>query len=325
MVPDKPATGYGYIQAQEGAEGKARPVARFVEKPDAQTAARYVEEGYLWNSGMFLFKADAFLRELAVHEPAMAEAAVASVAQAQEDIGFQRLDAESFSQAPRKSIDYALMERTTLASVVPASFGWSDVGNWSSVWEASPRDEAGNAVSDNVELIDSRNCYVQSNGPLTVLVGMEDVVVVVEDDAVMVTPRAGSEAVKGAFETLKAASHPSVINSRRVYRPWGYYQTLDLGERFQVKRILVDPGQKLSLQSHHHRAEHWVVVQGTAIVTRDKEEVLLRENESIYLPLGCVHRLVNPGKIPLEIIEVQSGSYLGEDDIVRYEDIYKRV
>lgn len=325
MVPDKPATGYGYIQAETGAEGKARPVARFVEKPDAETAARYVEEGYLWNSGMFLFKADAFLRELAVHEPAMAEAAVASVAQAQEDIGFQRLDAESFAQAPRKSIDYALMEHTKLASVVPASFGWSDVGNWSSVWEASPQDDAGNAASDNVELIDSKNCYVQSNGPLTVLVGMEDVVVVVEDDAVMVTQRGKSEAVKGAFEKLKAASHPSVINSRRVYRPWGYYQSLDLGERFQVKRILVDPGQKLSLQSHHHRAEHWVVVQGTAIVTRDKDEVLLRENESIYLPLGCVHRLVNPGKIPLEIIEVQSGSYLGEDDIVRYEDVYKRV
>lgn len=324
MIPDQPATGYGYIQPT-ASEGAVRTVERFVEKPDADTAARYIAEGYLWNSGMFLFRADAFLAELGRFEPEIVKAATDAVALAQTDIGFVRLDAAAFESAPKKSVDYALMEKTTLASVVPASFGWSDVGNWSSVWEASPRDDKGNVASGEVELFDSTNCYVQTSGPLTVLIGMEDAVVVVEDDAVMVTHRSRAEAVKGAFETLKRASHPSVISSRRVYRPWGYYQTLDLGERFQVKRILVDPGQKLSLQSHHHRAEHWVVVQGTAIVTRDKEEVLLRENESIYLPLGCVHRLVNPGKIPLEIIEVQSGSYLGEDDIVRYEDIYARV
>jgi mannose-1-phosphate guanylyltransferase/mannose-6-phosphate isomerase len=324
MIPDHPATGYGYIQPGAG-EGAVKAVARFVEKPDAETAARYIADGYLWNSGMFLFGAEAFLAELARFEPAMVEAARAAVTQAKEDIGFVRLDEAAFGTAPKKSIDYALMEKTQLASVVPASFGWSDVGNWGSVWSASPQDEHGNASSGPVELLDSANCYVQTTGPLTVLVGMEDAVVVVEDDAVMVAHRDKAEAVKGAFEGLKARSHPSVVSSRRVYRPWGYYQTLDLGERFQVKRILVDPGQKLSLQSHHHRAEHWVVVQGTAIVTRDKEEVLLRENESIYLPLGCVHRLVNPGKIPLEIIEVQSGSYLGEDDIVRYEDIYARV
>lgn len=323
IVPDKPATGYGYIRPEAGTDG-ARKVLSFVEKPDAATAARYLDEGYLWNSGMFLFRADSFMAELASHEPEMASAAMAAVAQAQEDIGFHRLDAERFAAAPRKSIDYAVMERTELASVVPASFGWSDVGSWSSVWEASARDGAGNAGGDNVEFVDSRDCYVQSSGPLTVLVGIEDAVVIVENDAVMVTKRDRAEEVKGAFERLKAAGHPAVVSSRRVYRPWGYYQTLDLGPRFQVKRILVDSGQKLSLQSHHHRAEHWVVVQGTAMVTRDAEEILLRENESIYLPLGCVHRLVNPGKIPLEIIEVQSGSYLGEDDIVRYEDIYRR-
>lgn len=324
MVPDHPATGYGYIQPG-AAETAVKPVARFVEKPDAATAQRYISEGFLWNSGMFLFRADALLAELARFEPAIVDAASKAVALAQEDIGFVRLDAAAFEAAPKKSIDYALMEKTTLASVVPASFGWSDVGNWASVWTASPHDDGGNATSGAVELFDSTDCYAQTSGPLTVLIGMKDAVVIVEDDAVMVAHRSQAEAVKGAFEKLKAARHPSVTSSRRVYRPWGYYQTLDLGERFQVKRILVDPGQKLSLQSHHHRAEHWVVVQGTALVTRDKDEIMLRENESIYLPLGCVHRLVNPGKIPLEIIEVQSGSYLGEDDIVRYEDIYARV
>jgi mannose-1-phosphate guanylyltransferase/mannose-6-phosphate isomerase len=323
MVPDHPATGYGYIQPE--AKGVVSPVARFVEKPDAATAGRYIAEGYLWNSGMFLFRADAMLAELARFEPAMVEAATKAVALAQEDIGFVRLDPAAFEASPQKSIDYALMEKTTLASVVPAAFGWSDVGSWASVWSASAHDGKGNATSGAVELFDSANCLVRTSGPLTVLIGMEDAVVIVENDAVMVTHRGRAEQVKGAFETLKTAGHPGVVSSRRVYRPWGYYQTLDLGERFQVKRILVDPGEKLSLQSHHHRAEHWVVVQGTALVTRDKDEVLLRENESIYLPLGCVHRLVNPGKIPLEIIEVQSGSYLGEDDIVRYEDIYARV
>jgi len=324
IVPDKPATGYGYIRPAVGM-GEARKVLNFVEKPDAPTAARYVDEGYLWNSGMFLFRADSFMAELARHEPAIANAAAAAVAHAKEDIGFHRLDAEHFAAAPRKSIDYAVMERTELASVVPSSFGWSDVGSWSSVWEASPRDEAGNAGGANVEFVDSSNCYVQSSGPLTVLVGMEDAVVVVENDAVMVTRRDCAEQVKSAFERLKAGGHPAVVSSRRVDRPWGYYQTLDLAARFQVKRIVVDPGQKLSLQSHYHRAEHWVVVRGTAEVTRDAETILVHENESIYLPIGCVHRMANPGKILLEIIEVQSGSYLGEDDIVRYEDVYRRV
>lgn len=325
MVPDHPATGYGYIQPGEATGAGVHSVARFVEKPDAATAERYIRDGYVWNSGMFLFRSDAFLAELGGFEPEMVEAAKAAISGAEEDLGFVRLDAEAFGRAPKKSIDYALMERTRRASVVPASFGWSDVGNWSSVHAASPKDAAGNAASGEVALVDSRNNYVQTTGPLTVLIGVEDLVVIVENDAVMVAHRDKAEAVKGAFEQLKTQGHRSVSASLRVYRPWGYYQRLDLGGRYQVKRILVDPGQKLSLQSHHHRAEHWVVVQGTALVTRDKEELLLRENESVYLPLGCVHRLVNPGKIPLEIVEVQSGSYLGEDDIVRYEDVYKRV
>ena len=324
IVPDEPATGYGYIQPGEAASA-VKPVVRFVEKPDADTATRYIADGYLWNSGMFMLRADAFLDELAKFEPEMVEAAKAANAAAKDDLGFHRLDEAAFERAPKQSIDYALMERTALASVLPASFGWSDVGNWNSVWSASQKDAAGNVSGDKVELLDSRNCYVQTAEQLTVLVGMEDAIVIVEDDAVMVADRNRAEDVKKAFEKLKASNAPSVVSSRRVYRPWGYYQTLDLGARFQVKRILVDPGHKLSLQSHHHRAEHWVVVHGTALVTRDKEEIMLRENESIYLPLGCVHRLVNPGKIPLELIEVQSGTYLGEDDIVRYEDVYKRV
>ncbi|WP_416378983.1 mannose-1-phosphate guanylyltransferase/mannose-6-phosphate isomerase [Bosea sp. (in: a-proteobacteria)] len=324
MIPDHPATGYGYIQPGEASAAGIAAVARFVEKPDAATAERYISEGYLWNSGMFMFASDVLLTELSKFEPEIVDAARSSVAKSEQDMSFTRLDAKSFEKAPKKSIDYALMERTKLASVVPASFGWSDVGNWSSVHDASPKDEAGNAARGEVAVLDSRNNYVQTDGPLTVLIGVDDLVVIVENDAVMVAHRDRAEAVKGAFERLKATGHRSVTSSLRVYRPWGYYQTLDLGSRFQVKRILVDPGQKLSLQSHHHRAEHWVVVQGTAVVTRDKDEILLRENESIYLPLGCVHRLANPGRIPLEIVEVQSGSYLGEDDIVRYEDDYRR-
>lgn len=325
MIPNYPATGFGYIQPGEASASGVKSVSRFIEKPDAVSAQHYIDQGYLWNSGMFLFSSEAFLAELGTFEPEMVDAVRSAVAKAERDIGFMRLDAEAFGRSPKKSIDYALMERTTLASVVPASFGWSDVGNWSSVYAASPKDDAGNATRGEVALFESRNNYAQTDGPLTVLIGVDDLVVIVENDAVMVTRRDQAEAVKGAFERLKATGHRSVTSSLRVHRPWGYYQTLDLGSRFQVKRILVDPGQKLSLQSHHHRAEHWVVVQGTAVVTRDKDEILLRENESIYLPLGCVHRLANPGKIPLEIVEVQSGSYLGEDDIVRYEDDYKRV
>lgn len=324
MIPDRPHTGYGYIKPGTPLTDGVAAVERFVEKPDATTAARYIAEGYLWNSGMFLFGAEAFLAELALFEPEMARAAHAAAERAKSDLGFLRLDRDAFDEAPKKSIDFAVMERTALAAVVPASFAWSDVGNWNAVWEALPRDAAGNAVRGEVEILDSRNCIVEANGALTVVVGLEDTVVVVEDDAILVARRDASERVKTVVEGLKARGHGSALASRRVYRPWGYYQSLDMGARYQVKRIMVNPGAKLSLQSHHHRAEHWVVVHGTALVTRDNEDLLVRENESIYLPLGCRHRLVNPGRIPLELIEVQSGSYLGEDDIVRYEDIYNR-
>jgi mannose-1-phosphate guanylyltransferase/mannose-6-phosphate isomerase len=324
MLPDRPHTGYGYIKpAGEIAPG-VKAVDRFVEKPDAPTAARYIAEGHLWNGGIFLFRAADFLAELDRFEPDMVRAASLSAEQAAHDLGFVRLDAEAFAGAPKKSIDYAVMERTDKAAVVPAAFGWSDVGSWSSVWDVSSKDAEGNSARGEVEFLDSRNCLARTEGPLTVVLGLEDVVVLVEDDAVLVARKDRTEDVKRAVEKLKARGHASVTTSRKAYRPWGYYQVLDLGERFQVKRIVVEPGGKLSLQSHLHRAEHWVVVRGTALVTRDGTETMLRENESVFIPLGTVHRLANPGRIPLELIEVQSGAYLGEDDIVRYEDVYNR-
>lgn len=324
MIPDRPHTGYGYISPGEALSDGVRKIARFVEKPDAATAARYIGEGYLWNSGMFLFDPAIMLAEAAIHAPDMVGPTGEAVAKAKRDLGFIRLDEASFSQAPKRSIDYAVMEKTSAAAVVPAAFGWSDVGNWQAVWEASPQDENGNHLVGPAMAIDSRNCLVRSTDQLAVVVGLENVVVDVEGDAVIVLDRTKSEMVKAVVETLKAEKHPSVTSSRRVYRPWGYYQTLDLGERFQVKRIMVKAGAKLSLQSHMHRAEHWVVVKGTALVTRDNDDIILRENESIYLPLGVRHRLTNSGRIPLELIEVQTGSYLGEDDIIRYEDVYNR-
>lgn len=324
MVPDRPHTGYGYIKPGAALFDGVAAVDRFVEKPDALTAARYVTEGYLWNSGMFLFRADAFLQELARFAPAMASAAQDAVVRAEPDLGFVRLNAEAFATAPKLSLDYALMEKTTEAAVVRAAFGWSDVGNWAAVWDASPHDAKGNAVRGDVELVESERCQVQTAGPLTVVVGMSDTVVVVEEDAVLVSSRSAAEQVKQVVDRLKARDHTAALTSRRVYRPWGYYQPLERGPRYQVKRIVVDPGGRLSLQSHAHRAEHWVVVTGTAEVTVDKQDRLLTENQSIYIPVGAVHRLGNPGKIPLELIEVQSGAYLGEDDIVRYDDVYQR-
>jgi mannose-1-phosphate guanylyltransferase/mannose-6-phosphate isomerase len=325
MRPDRPHTGYGYIAPGEELFPGVHAVARFLEKPDAVKAAALIAEGALWNAGMFLFRAADLLAELTRLEPAIVEAVAASLDGATTDLGFTRLDPAAFARAPRISVDYAVMERTGRAAVAPASFGWSDVGNWAAVWDASPQDAAGNVTAGDVELVDVRGSLVRTSGPLTVVVGVEDAVVLVENDAVLVARREGAESVKRAVERLKARGHDAVLASRRVDRPWGYYEQLDRGDRFQVKRIVVQPGGRLSLQSHVHRSEHWVVVRGTARVTRDGEDVLLRENESIYLPLGAVHRLANPGRIPLEIIEVQVGSYLGEDDIVRYEDQYNRV
>ncbi len=328
MTPTAPETGYGYIAAGEDLPGSpgVKSVARFVEKPDVATAERFLAGGrHLWNSGMFVATAAVLLAELARHAPEVLRAVETAMAEARRDLDFVRLAPEAFTAAPAISIDYAVMERTELAAVVPASIGWSDLGSWASLWEVAVKDAAGNVAMGPVEFADSRGCLVRSEGVLTGVVGLEDTVVVATDDAVLVMPRARAQDVKLLVDRLKATGRPEATQHRRVYRPWGHYEGLILGERFQVKKIQVRPGQKLSLQKHFHRAEHWVVVNGTAIVQRDADSVLLRENESIYLPLGCVHRLENPGMIPLTLIEVQSGAYLGEDDIVRIEDTYGRV
>ena len=329
MRPTGPETGYGYIETGAGlpeAPGVSA-VARFVEKPDARTASDFLAGGrHLWNSGMFVATAATLLAELAAHAPAVLAAVEPAMAGATADLDFQRLAVEPFLAAPAISIDYAVMERTAKAAVVPADIGWSDLGSWSALWDAAAaaRDAEGNVGVGPVEIVASRGCYVRSEGILTGVVGLEDIVVVTTDDAVLVAPRARAQDVKLLVDRLRAAGRPEATGHRRVYRPWGHYEGLIQGDRFQVKQIGVRPGQKLSLQKHFHRAEHWVVVHGTAIVHRDGEDLLLRENESVYLPLGCVHRLENPGKIPLTLIEVQVGSYTGEDDIVRIEDTYGR-
>jgi mannose-1-phosphate guanylyltransferase / mannose-6-phosphate isomerase len=327
MRPTKAETGYGYIETGGELPGlpQVHAVARFIEKPDARTAASLVAGGrHLWNSGMFVATAATLLSELAEHAPGVVEAVERALAAARRDLDFVRLDEAAFAAAPETSIDYAVMEKTALAAVVPASIGWSDIGSWAALWEAAERDGDGNAVSGPVELMDAQGCYVRSEGILTAAIGLKDIVVVTTDDAVLVAPRARAQDVKGLVERMREAGRPEARGHRRVYRPWGHYEGLILGERFQVKKIQVRPRAKLSLQKHFHRAEHWVVVNGTAIVQRDNESILLRENESVYLPLGCVHRLENPGMIPLTLIEVQSGAYLGEDDIVRIEDTYGR-
>ena len=325
IKPTEPKTSYGYILPGEalGAEG-VRAVARFVEKPDAVTAARYVREGYLWNSGNFLFRADVLLDEVARLEPEMAAAVEAAVAESTTDLGFVRLGADAFARAPQKSIDYAVMEKTDRTAVVAGNFRWSDIGSWDALFDITPRDESGNVTHGPVVAEDTRGCVIHSDGRLTAAIGVNDLVVVSTADAVMVVPRARSQEVKELVARLKAEQHKEATEHKRGHRPWGYYETIDLGERFHVKRIVVNPGGMLSLQKHRHRAEHWVVVRGTAEVTIGEDTRAVHENESIFIPIGTVHRLANQGKIPLELIEVQTGSYLGEDDIVRLEDVYKR-
>jgi mannose-1-phosphate guanylyltransferase / mannose-6-phosphate isomerase len=326
IEPTHPATNYGYIRPGEKLNGTSvRAVQAFVEKPDAATAATYVADRYLWNSGNFLFPATTMLGEIERFEPAMAEAAKAAVNGLTRDLDFLRLAAEPFARAPKKSIDYAVMERTKLAAVVAADLGWSDVGSWSTVWDVLDHDQAGNATEGPVVILDSHNSLVRSEESiLTAVVGLDDVIVVSTADAVLVSARAKAEQVKMLVEQLKAHNHPAAIEHRRIYRPWGYYQDVDIAPRYRVKRIVVKPGSKLSLQKHFHRSEHWVVVRGTAEVTLGADVRGVHENESIYIPIGSVHRLANPGKIPLELIEVQVGSYVGEDDIVRLEDVYGR-
>ena len=326
VKPDYPATGYGYIQPGEklDGDGKLRKVAAFVEKPDAATAERFVADGYLWNSGNFVFRADVMLNELKRFEPDMASAAEEAVERAREDLDFLVLDGESFAKAPKKSIDYAVMERTDKAALIAADVGWSDVGLWSTVWRLSERDGAGNSLRGDAVAIDSKNVLVRSNGHLAAVIGLSNVIVVATEDAVLVADQSQADKVKLLVDQLKARNRREATEHKRAYRPWGYYQSVDEGARYQVKRIVVKPGGRLSLQKHFHRAEHWVVVRGTAEVTRNGEIHYVHENESIYLPIGCEHRMANPGKINLELIEVQTGSYLGEDDIVRIEDVYNR-
>jgi mannose-1-phosphate guanylyltransferase/mannose-6-phosphate isomerase len=325
IKPTEPKTSYGYILPGEviGKTG-VHAVKSFVEKPDAATAARYVKDGYLWNSGNFLFRADVLLSELARLEPAMAEAIEAAVAKASTDLGFLRLDPDAFARAPQKSIDYAVMEKTDRAAVVAGDFRWSDIGSWDALFDITPRDAGGNVLHGPAVTIDSTGCIVHSDGQLVAAAGVKDMVIVTTSDAVMVVPRARAQEVRELVNKVKAAKRPEATDHKRVHRPWGYYESIDMGERFQVKRIVVIPGGVLSLQKHRHRSEHWVVVRGTAEVTIGDQIRPVHENESIYIPIGSVHRMANRGKIPLELIEVQTGSYLGEDDIERIEDIYKR-
>ena len=323
IVPTGPETGYGYIKALAG-DG-VHQVDRFVEKPDLETAKAYVASGsYYWNSGMFLFKASRYLEELRQLCPDILEHCRAALANAVRDDDFIRLDAVAFTACHSDSIDYAVMEKTAHAAVVPLDAGWSDVGSWAALWEVSEKDDNGNAHHGDVIEIDCKNTYAHGNR-LIAMVGLEDVVVVETDDAVMVGHRDRIQDVKEVVARIKRDGRTEAVAHRKVYRPWGAYDSIDNGARFQVKRITVKPGATLSLQMHHHRAEHWIVVSGTAEVTRGEDVILLTENQSTYIPLGVTHRLKNPGKLPLELIEVQSGSYLGEDDIVRFEDAYGRL
>jgi mannose-1-phosphate guanylyltransferase/mannose-6-phosphate isomerase len=322
IVPDAPETGFGYIQAEAG-DG-LRKVSRFVEKPDAATARSYLDTGgYYWNSGMFLFRASRYLEELARFRPDIVEAVRAAHAAARHDGDFVRLDKEAFTACPSDSIDYAVFEKTDHAMVLPVDIGWNDVGSWSALWDVAERDADGNAHHGDVIAVDSRNSYAYAQR-LVALVGVDDIVVVETDDAVLVARKDRVQDVKLVVARLKEEQRSQAVLHREVHRPWGSYDSVDNGGRHQVKRIKVKPGAALSLQMHHHRAEHWIVVSGTAKVTRGDETLLLSENESTYIPLGVKHRLENPGKVPLELIEVQSGSYLGEDDIVRFEDVYGR-
>ena len=326
IEPDSPATGYGYIRAGAVLEGAAHRVEAFVEKPDQETAEGYLADGrYSWNSGIFLLPAKAVIAELEAHEPAVLAAVREALDAAKHDMDFLRLDADAFAKSPSISIDYAVMERTARAAVVPSSFAWSDVGAWSALWKLAEHDPFDNVQIGDTLAEDTRGSYLRSEGPLIATVGVDDLIVIATTDAVLVAHRHKDQDVKKVVERLRASNHVTAAQNRRVYRPWGWYEGVSEGERFQVKRILVNPGHKLSLQKHFHRAEHWVVVNGTAEVHLDGETRLLAENESVYIPLGSTHRLTNPGKVPLNLIEVQSGPYLGEDDIVRFEDIYARI
>ena len=346
ITPDSPETGYGYIQAGEylagadrGGSRDARLIARFVEKPNLQTATAYLEQGsYLWNSGLFMMRASVWLAAIGACRPDIRVACNAAWAGGSRDGEFLRVGKDDFAACPSDSIDYAVMERITaigrdtvraagelpLGVVIPLQAGWSDVGAWDALWEVLPKDDAGNVATGDVMLHDCRNTLAVADGRLVACVGVSDLVVVETPDAVLVVHKDRTQDVKQIVDVLKQRGRSEVQIHRKVFRPWGWYDSVDAGARFQVKRIVVKPGGTLSLQMHHHRAEHWIVVSGTAKVTKGDQTFLVSENESTFIPLGTTHRLENPGRVPLEMIEVQSGSYLGEDDIVRFEDVYGR-
>jgi mannose-1-phosphate guanylyltransferase/mannose-6-phosphate isomerase len=324
IVAHAPETGYGYIRRGEG-KGPSYPVAQFIEKPPLDVAQQFVASGdYYWNSGMFVFKAERYLAELKSFAPDILQAATSALSKAKVDLDFVRIDRPSFESCRNESIDYAVMEKTRDAVVLPLDAGWSDVGSWSSLFDALPADEEGNVLQGDVVVYDTHDCYVHSTSRLIAAVGMDDHIIVETKDAVLIAPKERVQDVKELVAKLKKSGRSEPSLHREVFRPWGSYDSIDSGERFQVKRLTVKPGGVLSLQMHHHRAEHWIVVQGTARITRDDKTFLLSENESTYIPVGAKHRIENPGMVALHIVEVQSGSYLGEDDIVRFEDNYGR-
>ena len=325
ITPTRAATGYGYVRRGDViARSELAQVRDFVEKPALADAEAYVASGeYVWNSGIFLLPAREFVAELQRLDPGMLAACTGALDKAVADLDFLRLDPQAFGQATSISIDYAVMEKTQRAVVTSANFGWSDIGTWSALADIAEANEHGTSTLGDVVTIDTRNSYIRSDGPLVGAVGVDDLIIVATADAVLVASKKSDQDVRKPWKSSDLG-HRSVLHTNRVHRPWGFYQTLHTGERFQVKRLTVAPGQRLSLQKHFHRSEHWVVVNGTALVTRDSEEILLGENKSIYLPLGSIHRLENPGRVPLKLIEIQSGSYLEEDDIVRFEDVYSR-
>lgn len=326
IVPTAPETGYGYIKRGSAQKSSGYAVSKFVEKPDQNTAETYLSSGdFYWNSGMFLFKASRYLDELRTHRPDILSACEAAMSSSQNDLDFIRVDKIAFEACPDDSVDYAVMEKTADAVVVPMDCGWSDVGSWSALWEVTDKDKSGNAFKGDVMAIETTNSFIYAQDKLVATVGLEDIAIVETKDAILVSKLSEVQKVKKIVEQLKADERSEFKHHREVYRPWGAYDSIDNGERFQVKRITVNPGAKLSVQMHHHRAEHWIVVTGTAKVTNGDKELLLTENQSTYIPVGVIHALENPGKVPLELIEVQSGSYLGEDDIVRFEDKYGRI
>lgn len=329
VIPTKPETGYGYIQAAEHLDKKSLkgiPISKFIEKPDKDTAEKFLKDGrFTWNSGIFLFKATTIIKELEYFAPEIVHSCRAALNQKKPDLDFLRLERKAFTSCPNLAIDIAVMEKSKLGTVIPLNAGWSDIGSWAALWETGKSDSNGNVLRGHVIANKSNNCYLRSEHRLVVGLGIENLLIIETDDAVLVANQKEAQNVKNIVKMLEEKGSAEAIAHRKVYRPWGNYTGVIKGSRWQVKRIVVKPGASLSLQMHHHRAEHWIIVKGTALVERDGEKSILKENQSTYIPLGCKHRLSNPGCIPMELIEVQSGSYLDEDDIVRFEDHYGRI